>query len=303
MNHEEEPALNDTAAFSPPAHRRRSAPRLRRSALRSARAFFAVLVTLVMVFPLFWLVSTALKTEEEAMSAQIVFWPAVPQFQNFHYAMTKVPMLRYFLNTLVVTAMQMTSELLLGILAAYAFSKGRFYGQHLLFLVVLGAMMIPIQVTFVPLYVIIARAGFLSSYAGVWIAGCISSYTIFLLRQAFLSVDDSYLDAGRVDGMGRMGIIFRVLTPMCKPTVITVGLTAFIGGWNGYFWPKIIVKDEMMYVLTIGVQRLRSTFGHETVNNYHQIMAGLLLSILPVFVVFAVFQKHMLSGFTRAAMK
>ncbi len=267
------------------------------------RGFFALLVTLVMVFPIFWLISTALKTEEEAMSAHLVFWPKVPQFCNFTYAMTKVPLIRYFFNTLIVTVMQMASELGLGIMAAYAFSKGRFYGKNALFILVLGAMMIPLQVTFVPLYIIIARAGLMSSYLGIWVASCVSSYTIFLLRQSFMSVDDSYLDAARVDGMGKLGIIFKIMVPMCKPTVITVGLTSFIGGWNSYFWPKIIVKDELMYVLTIGVQRLKSTFGHETVNNYHQIMAGLLLSILPVFVVFAIFQKHMLSGFTKAAMK
>lgn len=277
--------------------------RTKRLAGLCVRYVLAVLVTAIMIFPLFWLVSTALKTEEEAMSARIIFWPAVPQWQNFRYAMTKVPMMRYFLNTLIVTVMQMTSELLLGIMAAYAFSKGRFHGQRFMFLLVLGAMMIPIQVTFVPLYIIIARAGFMSSYIGIWLAGCVSSYTIFMLRQAFMSVDNSYLDAARVDGMGKLGIIFGIMVPMCKPTVITVGLTAFIGGWNNYFWPKIIVKDENMYVLTIGVQRLKSTFGHETVNNYHQIMAGLLLSILPVFIVFAIFQKHMLSGFTKAAMK
>ena len=282
---------------------RRNPEAIKRRFKLGVQTFFAVIFTLIMIFPIFWLVSTALKTEEEAMSAQLVFWPAVPQFQNFAYAMTKVPMLRYFLNTVIVTAMQMLSELGLGIMAAYAFSKGRFYGKHFLFILVLGAMMIPLQVTFVPLYVIIARMGLMSTYWGIWIASCVSSYSIFLLRQSFMSVDNSYLEAAQVDGMNKLGIIFRIMVPMCKPTVITVALTAFMSGWNNYFWPKIIVKDELMYVLTIGVQRPKSTFGHETINNYHQIMAGLLLSILPVFVVFALFQKHMLSGFTKAAMK
>ena len=285
------------------ASRKKMSPATAKRIKHGFQTFFAILFTLIMIFPIFWLVSTALKTEEEAMSAQIVFWPAVPQFQNFTYVMTKVPMLRYFLNTVIVTAMQMLSELGLGIMAAYAFSKGRFYGKHLLFILVLGAMMIPLQVTFVPLYVIIAQMGLMSSYWGIWIASCVSSYSIFLLRQSFMSVDNSYLEAAQVDGMNKLGVIFRIMVPMCKPTVITVALTSFMGGWNNYFWPKIIVKDELMYVLTIGVQRLKSTFGHETINNYHQIMAGLLLSILPVFVVFALFQKHMLSGFTKAAMK
>lgn len=267
------------------------------------RTVLALLVTLVMVFPLYWLVATALKTEAEVMSANITFWPKELQWQNFSYVVNKVPFFKYMLNTAVVTALQMVSELLLGVLAAYAFSKGKFHGKHFFFLIVLGAMMIPIQVTFIPLYIIIARAGLMNTYWGVWIAGCVSSYAIFLLRQAFMTVDDSYLEAARVDGMNKLGVLFRIMVPMCKPTMITVALTSFMGGWNNYFWPKVIVKVQDMYVLTVGVQRLRTSYGGEITNNYHQIMAGVLLSIIPVFIVFAIFQKHMLSGFTKAAMK
>lgn len=110
------------------------------------RGVLAVLVTVVMVFPLYWMLATALKTESEVMSATITFWPAVPQFENFGYVVNKVPFFRYMLNTAVITAMQMTSEIFLGILAAYAFSKGKFHGKHFFFILVLGAMMIPIQV-------------------------------------------------------------------------------------------------------------------------------------------------------------
>ena len=267
------------------------------------RGVLAVLVTVVMVFPLYWMLATALKTESEVMSATITFWPAVPQFENFGYVVNKVPFFRYMLNTAVITAMQMTSEIFLGILAAYAFSKGKFHGKHFFFILVLGAMMIPIQVTFIPLYITMAQIGLMNTYWGVWIAGCVSSYAIFLLRQAFMTIDDSYLEAARVDGMNKLGVLFNIMVPMCKPTVITVGLTAFMGAWNNYFWPKVIIKQQEMYVLTVGVQRLRTSYGGEITNNYHQIMAGVLLSIIPVFIVFAIFQKHMLSGFTKAAMK
>lgn len=267
------------------------------------RTILAVIITVIMVFPLFWMVSTALKTEAETMGAKLVFWPAKMQFQNFKYVVDSVPFFKYMLNTAVVTAMQMASELILGIMAAYAFSKGRFHGKHLLFIIVLGAMMIPLQVTFIPLYIVIARAGLMNSYWGIWIAGCVSSYTIFLLRQAFMTIDDSYIEAAHVDGMGKFGTIFRIMVPMCKPTVITVALTAFMGGWNNYFWPKVIIKEQNMYLLTVGIQKLRTSYGGEITNNYHQIMAGVLLSVIPVFIVFALFQKHMLSGFTKAAMK
>ena len=273
------------------------------TAKTSIRYILAIIITIIMVFPLFWMLSTSLKTEEEVMSAKLVFWPSTPQWKNFAYPFNKVPFLRYFLNTATVTAMQMFSELLLGILAAYGFSKGKFHGKHFLFIVVLGAMMIPIQVTFIPLYIIIARVGWMNTYWGVWIAGCVSSYTIFLLRQSFMTVDDSYIEAARVDGMGKVGTIFSIMVPMCKPTVITVGLTAFMNGWNNYFWPKVIVKAQDMYVLTVGVRRLQTSHGGEITANYHEIMAGVLLSVIPVFIVFAIFQRHMLSGFTKAAMK
>ena len=270
---------------------------------QAIRFLLALTITVIMIFPLFWMLSTSLKTEAEVMGSQLVFWPEKMRFENFTYVIEKVPFFRYMLNTAVVTAMQMASELLLGIMAAYAFSKGKFHGKHLLFLLVLGAMMIPLQVTFIPLYVMVAQAGMMSTYWGVWIAGCVSSYTIFLLRQAFMTVDNSYLEAAHVDGMGKFATLFRIMVPMCKPTVITVALTAFMGGWNNYFWPKVIVKEQNMYLLTVGIQKLRTSYGGEVTNNYHQIMAGVLLSVIPVFIVFALFQRHMLSGLTKAAMK
>ena len=199
---------------------KKSYPRQLRAPLTAGtviRTIFAVIITVIMVFPLFWMVSTALKTETETMGAKLVFWPAKMQFQNFNYVIDSVPFFRYMINTAVVTAMQMASELILGIMAAYAFSKGRFHGKHFLFIVVLGAMMIPLQVTFIPLYIVIARVGLMNTYWGIWIAGCVSSYTIFLLRQAFMTIDDSYIEAAHVDGMGKFGTIFRIMVPMCKP--------------------------------------------------------------------------------------
>ena len=210
------------------------------------RGTLAVLVTVIMVFPLYWMLATALKTESEVMSSTITFWPKVMQFENFSYVINKVPFFRYMLNTAVITVMQMASEILLGILAAYAFSKGKFHGKHFFFLLVLGAMMIPIQVTFIPLYISMAQMGLMNTYWGIWIAGCVSSYAIFLLRQAFMTIDDSYLEAARVDGMNKLGVLFNIMVPMCKPTVITVGLTSFMGAWNNYFWPKVIIKVQDM---------------------------------------------------------
>lgn len=277
--------------------------RQKRQILNVFRYVAAIAVTLVMIFPLFWMLSTSLKTEQELMSARPPLWPAEMQFINYSYVFQRAPFMLYIMNTAVVTVMQMTFQLVTGIFAAYGFSKGRFYGKNLLFLLVLGALMIPIQVTFIPLYITVARMNMINTYMGIVIASCVSPYTIFMLRQAFMGVDNSYLDAAKVDGMGKIGVIFRILTPMCKPTLITVGLLSFIGGWNGYFWPKIITNNDTHRVLTVGLTKLKSTYGGEVVSNYHQIMAGVVVSIIPVLIMFLIFQKHMLSGYTKAAMK
>ena len=255
-----------------------------KQAKNTVRFIFALLITLVFIFPIFWMVSTSLKPEDEVLNA--------------------TQTLLYMLNTAIVTAGSMLLELSTGILAAYSFARGRYRGKHAMFIFVLGAMMVPIQVTFVPLYVMIARAGLKNTYLGLIIVGAVSPYTIFMLRQAFMGVDESYLDAARVDGMGKLGVIFRIMVPMCKPTLVTMVLMSFIGGWNTYFWPSIIANDSVnVRVLTLGLMHLKQSFSGESIRNYHEIMAGALISILPVLVMFAIFQKQMLSGYTKAAMK
>ena len=263
-----------------------------KQAKNTVRFIFALLITLVFIFPIFWMVSTSLKPEDEVLNATQTLLPVKWQFSNYATVMRKEPFLRYMLNTAIVTAGSMLLELSTGILAAYSFARGRYRGKHAMFIFVLGAMMVPIQVTFVPLYVMIARAGLKNTYLGLIIVGAVSPYTIFMLRQAFMGVDESYLDAARVDGMGKLGVIFRIMVPMCKPTLVTMVLMSFIGN-----------DSVNVRVLTLGLMHLKQSFSGESIRNYHEIMAGALISILPVLVMFAIFQKQMLSGYTKAAMK
>lgn len=256
-----------------------------------------------MFFPLYWMLVSSLKTQEEVLAISPSLWPSSWQFVNYINVLKRAPFHKYFLNTAIVTLLQMSFEISTGVLAAYGFSRGHFRFKQLLFMLVLGAMMVPIQVTFIPLYILTAKLGWIDSYIGLVFPNLVSAYTIFMLRQAFLGVDESYLDAAKVDGMNKLGVVLRIIVPMCKPTLITVGLLSFIGGWNGYFWPKIITTSDAHRVLTIGLTYLRQTFGGEVTSNYHEIMAGAMLSVIPVLIVFALFQKHMLSGYTKAAMK
>jgi len=264
---------------------------------------FAIAVTLFMIFPLYWMFITSVKSQEEVLLALPTFWPREWHFENYRNVLSRANFSKYYYNTIIMTAGILFSQVVTGVLAAYGFSKGRFKGQKILFLIVLGALMIPLQVTFIPLYIMFANWKLTDTFLGLILPEMVSPYYIFMMRQAFLTVDDSYIEAAKLDGMGRLGIITRVLVPMCKSTLITITLVTFTNGWNSYFWPKIIAKNETRRVLTVGLVHLRNTFaGLDTMNN-HEIMAGAVLAVLPVIILFFVFQKYMLTGYEKTAMK
>ena len=263
----------------------------------------AILLCTVMMFPLYWMLISAFKSQDELLRAMPTLWPEEFRWENFSDVLKMVPMVRYIGNTLIITVFHMVFQLLSGIFAAYGFSRGCFKGKDALFILVLGAMMIPDQVTFLPIYVMISKAGLVNTYSSMIIPSMCSAYFIFMLRQAFMSVDDSYLEAARMDGVGRTGVIFRILVPMCRPTVITTALITFINGWNSYFWPKIMTTNQSHRTVALGVQELRQSVAAMEVTNFNHIMAGATISIVPVCVLFFFLQKYIVSGMSKAAMK
>lgn len=267
------------------------------------RDIFAVLITLIMLFPIYWMIISSLKSSDELLLAVPTLWPNKFMWQNYPGVLKMAPFGRYFFNTVVVTVSCMAIELTLSILSAYGFSIGNFKFKNVLFVIVLGALMVPIQITFVPIYIMMARLNWINTFKALILPGAVSAYNIFMLRQAFLSVDKSYIDAAKVDGMGRPGVIFRILVPMCKPTVVTMGLLSFINGWNSYFWPKMVTNKPDMRTIAIGVYELKRSYaGLETMNS-NEIMAGAVIAIIPVIIIFLVAQKYLLTGFTKAALK
>ncbi len=263
----------------------------------------AILLCTVMMFPLYWMLISAFKSQDELLRAMPTLWPEEFRWENFSDVLKMVPMVRYIGNTLIITVFHMVFQLLSGIFSAYGFSRGCFKGKDALFILVLGALMIPDQVTFLPIYVMISKAGLVNTYSSMIIPSMCSAYFIFMLRQAFMSVDDSYLEAARMDGVGRTGVIFRILVPMCRPTVITTALITFINGWNSYFWPKIMTTNQSHRTVALGVQELRQSVAAMEVTNFNHIMAGATISIVPVCVLFFFLQKYIVSGMSKAAMK
>ena len=223
--------------------------------------------------------------------------------ENYLNVLQKANFMKYYWNTIVMTAGILLLQVGTGVLAAYGFAVGRFKGRNALFYVVLGALMIPLQVTFIPIYIMCANWDLCDTFLGLILPEAVSAYYIFMLRNTFMSIDQSYIDAGRIDGLSRLGTIWYVLVPMSKATIFTVTLVTFTNGWNAYFWPKIIAKNEVRRVLTVGLAQLKNTFAGQAVSNYHEIMAGAVLAIIPVVILFLIFQKYMMTGYSKAAMK
>ena len=267
------------------------------------QTFFATLVMLVMVFPLYWMIITSFKTTDEVLLTVPTFYPKTFTLDAYAQVLSHYPVVHYLVNTLIVTLGILIIQVSTSILAAYGFSKGDFPGKNTVFVFVLGAMMIPIQVTFIPIYVMISKNGLLNSYMGLILPEAASAYSIFLLRQSFLAVDNSYLEAAEVDGMDRLRSIFSVLVPMCRPTVITMTILAFINGWNAYFWPKMITTTDKVRTIALGIADIRNSFLSMEALNMNQIMAASCIAAIPIFVLFVVFQRYSEIARSKAAMK
>ena len=274
-----------------------------RKASKWMQIIFATLVAAVMLFPIYWMLISSFKSTDELLLPTPTLWPEQWDFSNYPDVLKRAPIGLYFYNTIVSTFFIMIFQLSIGILAAYGFSKGDFKHKNALFIIVLGALMVPIQVTFIPIYVLCAKLGWINTFAGLIVPNLVSAYFIFMLRQTFMSVDNSYLEAGKLDGMGRIGTIVYVLCPMCAPTLITVTIITFINGWNSYFWPKMVTTGNARRTLAVGIQYIRQTFAGLEVSNYNEIMAGAVLAILPIVALFLILQKYIMTGLSKASMK
>ena len=263
----------------------------------------SIAVVLLVIFPVYWMIISSLKSSEELLKPVPTLWPASFQWHNYADALKMAPFGRYFFNTIIMTLGIMFLQLGIGSFAAYGFSKGHFPGRDILLIGVLGALMIPIQVTFVPIYVMVAKLRWINTFAGLIVPNAVSAYTIFMLRQTFMAVDDSFMEAARLEGMGRIGLIFRILVPLCKPTMMTVSVITFMDSWNSYFWPKMVTTTALRRTIAQGVYELRRTYAGLETMNPNQIMAGAVMAIVPVIIVFVFLQKYILSGMSKVAMK
>lgn len=286
-------------AMTPVAVRRRPIP-LSLLAWRIA-GYAAMLVVVVIIgLPVYWTVMAAFKETREIYSLPVTWWPANPTLANFPAAWQAAPFGRYYLNSFITTFFGAAAEVILALFSAYALAYLRFPRKDLVFLLLLAALMVPVEITIVPNYLTIARLGWINTYQGIIIPGAAIAYGTFLLRQAFLAVPHEILEAARVDGAGHFRILFSVVAPIAQPAIVTMALLSVVSKWNDFLWPLIVTNTTDMRTLPIGVFWLRNSEG---LSNWGVVMAGSLFLIVPVLIGFLLAQRAIVEGMTAGAVK
>ncbi|KIL38049.1 sugar ABC transporter permease [Gordoniibacillus kamchatkensis] len=257
-------------------------------------------VLAVFVFPFLWMVSTSLQTFQETLAFPPTWIPAAPQWINFAEAMSAGPFLTYARNSVTVTLSVIALQLIVMIPAAYAFAKYKFAGKKALFAMVLLAFMIPGQVTFIPVYLMLADWGIIDTLLPQIIPFMSSAFGIFLLRQYFMQIPQEIIESARLDNASEFAIIRKIMIPMSMPALATIALFSFVSHWNDYFWPLVMTDSAGVRPLTMGIAVLRETEG---ISNWHIIMAGNVVLVVPILLVYAIASKHIVKAFVYSGIK
>lgn len=254
----------------------------------------------VMAAPFLWMALGSLKTEGELLRLPPTWIPEAPTLDNYRRLFDQLNFPRYFSNTALIALLITLSNLLFDAMGGYALAKLRFSGQRVLFLFILGTMMIPGSVTLIPAFILISKLRLVNSFAGVILPGIVSSFGIFLMRQYMLGIPDELLDAGRIDGASEWYLFWRIALPLSRPALATLAILTFLGSWNEFLWPLIVLNDSDKYTLQLAL----ATFAigeHST--DYGMLMAGSLVIILPILVVFIAMQRHFTQGIALTGLK
>lgn len=255
---------------------------------------FLIVLMILFVFPFFWMMITAFKTMPEVYTFPPTLFPKEWKFENFAVAWESGPFLRYTLNSLIVAVGILVIQILTGVPAAYAFARYKFKGRGLLFSLTLIALMIPPQLVFLPIYVQLSDWGLVNTLWSLILPYGASAFGIFLLRQAFMQIPDELIEAARLDNASEWKIMWMIVTPIAKPVLVTFGLFSFIYHWNDFFWPLILTNSDEVRTLPIGIAMLKDTQGDTA---WNVIMAGNMILVLPIIIVFLFAQRQIISAF------
>ena len=255
----------------------------------------------LMLAPFVIMISVSLKPSGEIFSPEFTLLPKQwYAWQNYSDAFTKQPLARYILNGFIVTGAIFTCQLLTALPCAYALAKLRWRGRETMFTLVLLGLLIPPQVTAIPLYILLWQLGLLNTYAAIILPSTISVFGIFLMRQFFLTVPDDLINAARLDGLGEFAIVWRIMMPTAMPAVIAFGVLSLVWNWNEVFWPLIVVQSEHLATPPLGVVFFANA---EAGTNYGPLMAAATAITAPLVIAFLAAQRWFIDGVTMTAVK
>ena len=275
----------------------------RRQAVRRAVTYVLLaLWAVIVLFPFYWMVLTSVKSYSAYSAERIpAFFTLSPTLQNYHDAFTAVPLGRYFLNTLVFTVATTAIMLAVITLAAFAFARLNFRGKHLVFTLFLALMMIPNELVIITNFVTITDAGLRNTFWGLILPSVTSVFYIYLLKENFAQIPDELYYAAKVDGTSDFKYLWKVMLPICRPTVVTIVILKVIECWNSYVWPRLITDDENYFLVSNGIQAIRENgFGRE---NIPAMMAAVVVISVPLIVLFLLFRNKVMEGVSRGGSK
>ncbi|QAS53605.1 carbohydrate ABC transporter permease [Halobacillus litoralis] len=260
--------------------------------------FIMVAGGVLVSIPFLWMISSSFKPESEVLSIPPTIIPDNPTIENYINLFTNMNFAVYLKNTLIIVLFSFLG-LLFNAMAGYGFAKYEFKGREKVFYIVLATMMIPGQVTMIPVYLLLNAMGLTNTMTGIVLPGLAVAFSIFLFRQFMTTVPDDLIEAARLDGAGEFYIFFRLVMPIAKPIFAVQGILTFIAGWNSFLWPLIIANDESLYTLSVGLSLLQGQYA----NNFALQMAGAAFMVVPIIIIFSFFQKYIVEGFTMSGIK
>jgi len=268
------------------------------SLLKPALVYAALSACSVLfLLPFVWMLSMSVQDTRGVFAAPYEWIPRTLHWENYRDVAALVPFGRYFVNTAIITGLVLAGTLLSSSLVAYGFSRLRFRGRDVLFALCLSTMMLPGQVTMIPLYVLFARLGWIDTFYPLVVPAFFGSpLSIFLLRQFFLTIPREYDEAALLDGAGRFRIYWSVILPLARPALVTVAVLTFLGTWNDFFGPLIYINSTSQATLTLGLSMLKSQIAGSGTTQWHLLMAAAVLVMVPNIIVFFMAQKHLVKG-------
>lgn len=257
-------------------------------------------IAFVWIFPFFWMILGSLKTQREIMAIPPTLWPKHATLSNFMKWFTQLDFGNYFINSMVVAIIVMLGNMVFCSMVGYALAKIDFAGKNVLFGMVMVTLMVPGVATFVPLFVEITNLHLLNSYASLILPFLAQPIGVFLMRQFMAGIPDALLEAGRIDGAGELRIFFQIVLPECKPPLATLAVLTFLSSWNNFLWPLVAAQSNKMYTLPVALS-LYSTGQNAT--DYSVLLAGAVLVITPILLLFIFLQKYFIQGVAMTGIK